>query len=53
LFFQTHETTSFCFKRVVSFKWKLAPKRQISSQSFNLRAFCILVLGLVFLLLSP
>jgi hypothetical protein len=52
-FLKTHETTSFCLKRAVSFKWKLVPKRQISSQSFNLRAFCILAIGLKFLQLSP
>jgi len=51
-FLKMHETASFFLKRVVSFRWKLAPKRQTTSQSFNLRAFCILVLGLRFLQLS-
>jgi hypothetical protein len=37
----------------VSVKWELAPKtRQIQNQAFNLRAFCILILGLGFLQLS-
>jgi len=52
-FWKPHEMASFCLKRAVSFKWKLAPKRQISSQSFNLSSFCIWVLGFRFLQLSP
>jgi hypothetical protein len=49
-----HETAPFFSKHVVSFKWELAPKtRQIQNQAFNLRALCILVLGLGFLQLSP
>jgi hypothetical protein len=48
------EMAPFFPKRAVSFKWELAPKmRQIQNQALNLSVFCILVLGLGFLQLSP
>jgi hypothetical protein len=55
LFFLTvYETTPFFPKHAVSFKWIFGAKTcQIQNQAFNLRAFCILVLGLGFLQLSP
>jgi len=48
------EMAPFFPKHAVSFKWELAPKmRQIQNQALNLSVFCILVLGLGFLQLSP
>ena len=48
-----NETAPFFSKRVVSFKWILAPNTSDSKKALHLRVFCILVLGLGFLQLSP
>jgi hypothetical protein len=53
-FLTVDEMAPFFLKCIVSFKWELVPKtHQIQNQAFNLRVFCILVLGLGFLQLSP